>query len=279
MRPLLTILLLLTAFVRAGQTLGKIGDIELTTTEIRESLAGLEATQEAALAKDPAAIGQYVRALLIQRLLLKQATDSRFDQDPAVIARLVRARETALTEAYLASLTQPPAGYPSDSELQAAYDAAKDTLLIPKTYRLAQIFTKDPAKAQDLHKKLKAKPADFAALAKAHSEEPTSAANGGEIGWLAENQIQPEIKAQLPKLAKDTLSAPIQLADGHHLIKLLDTREAATATLEQVRPQLTAKLRQEKSQQLRQEHLAALLKANPLAINEIELSKILSSGR
>lgn len=279
MRPLLTILLILTASLSADETLGKIGDIELKTTEIRESLAGLEASQEAALAKDPAAVSQYVRALLIQRLLLKQATENHFDQDPAVIAKLVRARETALTEAYLASLTQPPAGFPSDSELQTAYDAAKDTLLIPKSYRLAQIYIKDEAKLKSATQQINAKGADFAALAKALSEEPNSAANGGEIGWLAENQIQPEIKAQLPKLAKNSVTAPIQLADGHHFIKLLDTREAATATLDQVRPQLIAKLRQEKSQQLRQEHLAALLKDHPLAINEIELSKILSAGR
>jgi parvulin-like peptidyl-prolyl isomerase len=276
--PILLTIAILTATVRAETVVGKIGDIEIKSTELRESLAGLEAGQEAALAKDPAAIGQYVRALLVQRLLLKQATDSHFDQDPAVIARLVRARETALTEAYLETFTQPSADYPGDAEIQAAYTAAKDTLLIPKTYRLAQIFVKDEAKLKAVTQQLNAKGADFAAIATAQSEEAKSAANRGEIGWLAEAQIQPEIKDRVLKLAVGGVSAPIKLNDGYHLLKLLDTREAATATLDQIRPQLVARLRQEKSKQLRQEHLATLLKENPLAINEIELTKLLSPG-
>ncbi len=280
MRHLITtlFLLLLTASVRADEILGKIGAIQLTTTEIREALAGLEATRETALAQDPAAVSQYVRALLLQRLLLKQAADQNFDRDPAVIAKLVRARETALTEAYLQSLTTPPADYPGEAELQTAYDSAKESLLIPKTYRLAQIFAKQESKIRDLAKQLKANPADFPVLARSHSEEKTSAQNGGEIGWLPENQIQPEILKALPKLKTGSLSDPIQLPDGWHLIKLIETREPTTATLDQVRPQLIARLREDRAKQLRQEHITALLKLNPIAINELELGKLLPSS-
>ncbi|MDB6076381.1 MAG: hypothetical protein JWO82_128 [Akkermansiaceae bacterium] len=56
-----------------GETLGKIGDIEIKTDEIREALAGLESSSNAPVSKDPAALAQYVRALLIQRLVLQEA--------------------------------------------------------------------------------------------------------------------------------------------------------------------------------------------------------------
>ena len=275
---LLTVLLLLaSAAARADTVLGKVGEIELTTTETREALAGLQASQEADLAKDPAAVGQYVRALLIQRLVLRQAAEKKFDQDPAVIAKLVRARETALADAFLESHSTPPEDYPSETELQAAYESAKPSLLLPRAWRLAQIFTKEESKLPEIKKQLAAKGADFASLARTHSEEKTSAANGGEIGWLAENQIQPAIKDKLPKLAANSVTEPIRLDDGWHIIKLLETREAATATLQQVRPQLIARLRADRAKQLRSDFIAGLVKEHPLAINEIELSKILSA--
>jgi len=259
--------------------LGKIGEIEIGTSEIREALAGLEAGQESSLSKDPAAVSQYVRALLIQRLVLKQAEDKKFDQEPAVIAKLVRARETALAEAYIDSHSQPAADYPSEAEIAAAYESAKPSLLLPRTFRLAQIFVakgdQSEKKITDIAKQLKAKGADFSAIARTTSEETASAVNGGEIGWIAENQIQLEIRERLPKLTVGAVSEPIQLKDGWHLIKVLETREATTATLDQIRPQLVVRLRSDRTKQLRADFITNLVKEHPVAINEIELTKIL----
>ncbi len=275
----LTVLLLSAMPPRThADTIARAGDIQLQTQDIREALAGLEAAQQTALSKDPAAVSQYVRALLIQRLVLRQAAEKKFDQDPAVIARLVRARETALTEAYLDTLSQPPAGYPGEEDLAAAYQAARADLLIPKAYRLAQIFIKDEAALAHVRAKLSAKGADFGAIARAHSQEPASAANNGEIGWLAEAQIQPAIKDILPALKPGGApSAPVKLTDGWHILRLIEVREPATPTPEQARPTLTARLRAEKSRELRQQYLTGLLKDHPVAINEIELSKLLST--
>ena len=230
MKSLSRIFLLATSILHAdtAPVLGKAGDIEITGSEIREIVAGLEAEQQTALAKDPAALGQFVRALLVQRLVLQQALDKKWDQDPAVIAKLVRARESALTESFLQNASTPEPGYPCDAELTDAYEASKSKLLIPRGYQLAQIYiAKDKTKLDSVQKQLKAKNADFAALARTHSEEAASAARGGEIGWLTEDQIQPEIRAKLPDLTKGSVTEPIKLQDGWHILKLLDLREAA----------------------------------------------------
>ncbi|WP_367870915.1 peptidylprolyl isomerase [Luteolibacter sp. Populi] len=279
------------AHAEPASTLGKIGDIEIKTDEIREALAGLEAGQDAALAKDPAALGQYVRALLIQRLVLKEALAKKWDQEPEVVAKLVRARESALTESFLESAAKVPADFPTPSDLQAAYDAAKPSLLVPKSFRLAQIYIAQPAdadkaaadkakaKADAVAKKVKEKNADFAAIAAAESEEAASKTKGGEIGWLAEAQIQPEIRERLPKLAAGTTSEPVKLADGWHILKVLETKDAHTPSLELVKDQLAVQLRAERGRLNRQEFLAKLLKENPLAINEIELAKVLGPAK
>lgn len=254
--------------------LAKAGEIEITGTEIREIVAGLDAGQQAALDKDPAALGQFVRALLVQRLVLKQALDKKWDQDPAVIAQLVRAREAALTESFLQNASLPEPGYPSDAQLTEAYEASKSKLIIPRAYKLAQIYiAKDKAKLEGVQKQLTAKNADFAALARTTSEEATSAAQGGEIGWLSEDQIQPEIRTKLPDLTKGSVTDPIKLADGWHILKLLDLREPRTPALDEIRDSFVTQLRADRSRIKRQEFLAALVKEHPLAINEIELTK------
>ena len=273
----LTLILLLATLAPAATAavLGKVGDIEITGTDVREIIAGLDADQQAALAKDPAALGQYVRALLIQRLVLKQALEQKWDQDPAVITKLVRARESALTESFLQNASAPDPAYPNQEELNAAYEAAKSKLIIPRSYKLAQIYiANDKAKIDSVFKQLKAKGADFAAIARSSSEESTSAAKGGEIGWLTEDQIQPEIREKLPKLTLGSVSEPISLKDGWHILKVLDIREPRTPTLDEVRDNFVTQLRLDRSRTKRQEYLAALVKEHPLAINEIELTKV-----
>ncbi len=277
MKALLLSLSLIATIARGDTVLGKIGEIELTTAGAREALAGLQAESNAPLAKDPAAVGQYVRALLIQRLVLKQADEGKFAEDPAIIAKLVRARETALAEAFLESHSTPPDGYPSDDELKAAYEAAKPSLLRPKAWNLSQIFVKDEGKRDAIQKSLAAKGADFPAIARESSEEKASAANGGAIGWLTEAQLQPAVAGKIPSLAKGQISPPIRLNDGWHFIKVTDIREPSTATFDQVREQLIVRLRADRAKRMRAEFITQLLKDHPLAINEIELSKILSA--
>ena len=277
MKFLTLIFVLGSAVLHAESTsvLAKVGDIEINFQEIREMIAGLSADQQAALAGNPATLGEYVRALIVQRLVLNQAHAEKWDQEPSVISKLVRAREAALSESFLEKAAAIESGYPSDAELTSAYDAAKSKLLIPRSFHLAQIYiANDKAKLDATVAQLKTKDANFAAVASMQSEEVASAEKGGEIGWLTEEQIQPELREKLPKLSIGSISDPIKLKDGWHIVKVLDVREAYTPTLDQIRTEFIARLRAERSQLNRQEYLAKLLKENPVAINEIELNKI-----
>ena len=290
MRPaiLLLIATLAARAVEPATIIGKIGDLELKASDVREAIASLDDKQQAALAGNRDALNQYVRALLIQRLVLEQARAEKWDQQPAVIARLVRAREAALAESFLENASAPEPGWPSIDDITRAYETHKEKLLIPKACRLAQIFiacpenspketaSKTSEKLAGVTSELAAKDADFAAIARKASDEPASAANGGEIGWLAEDQIQPEIRAKLPELKLNEVSAPIRLAGGWHIIKLLDTREARTPALDEVRDELVTILKQEKSRINRQKFISELLDKHPLAINEIEIANAIA---
>jgi peptidyl-prolyl cis-trans isomerase SurA len=66
---------------------------------------------------------------------------------------------------------------------------------------------------------------DFAVLARAHSEDGVSAANGGDLGWVNPRQLVPEFERTMNALAVNELSQPIQSGFGIHLIQVLERRE------------------------------------------------------
>jgi hypothetical protein len=260
----------------------RVGDINVSAADIRGYVAALGGREQAALAQNPALLSQAVRALLANRLVLQELQAKKWDQQPNVVAELDRMRDSALVELYLQAASMPPAGFPSDEELQKVYDANRAALLMPRQFQLAQIFVSAPKDADkaavdkarkdldEVERKLKAPGADFAAVA-----AEGGAPNGGDLGWLTENQIRPEIRVQIMGLAKNAVSEPIQLDDGWHVLKLVDTKASYTRTLPEVHDQLVQQMRAERAKALRQAYLSELLKQHPPVLNELALSSLI----
>ena len=271
----------------ANSVIGSIGDLEIRENEVLASLGNLGAVDKEALMRDPTTLNKLVRSILVQRIVLQEALEKKWDEDPSVAPLLKSTREAALADSYLKSICKPPESYPSESELKAAYEATRVALTVPRSYRLAQIYVADPdgsdksssAKAktrlESIRKRLQVKSADFGEMAREVSEDKESASRNGEIGWLNEQQIQPEILAQLPKLSMNIISEPVRLKDGWHILKVLDAREPFTPIFDQVRVQLAQRLRAEKTRADIQAYVAETLQKHPVAINEVALSKLL----
>ena len=66
---------------------------------------------------------------------------------------------------------------------------------------------------------------DFAALAKSNSEDPGSASNGGDLGWVNPGQTVPEFEKTMNALKPNEISAPVQTPFGLHLIQVLERRQ------------------------------------------------------
>ncbi len=65
--------------------------------------------------------------------------------------------------------------------------------------------------------------ADFAELAKVHSDDP-SATKGGELGWLSPGDTVPEFERTMNQLRDNEISAPIQTQFGWHLLQVEERR-------------------------------------------------------
>lgn len=269
-----------------GQIVARVDATNISADEVRDFIDALGPRERSALGKDRSLLTQQVRAMLARRLVLQELAAKKWDQQPAVAEQVARARDNTLVETWLQSVSTPPANFPSEEELQKVYDANRNAFLVPRQYQLAQVFVavaKDADKAtedsarksiDELSRKLKAPGADFAAIA---NEAGTK--NGGDLGWLSENDLLPEIRSRVVELVRAKLKGvvvePIRLDDGWHIVKLIDTREPMTRTLADVRDALVQRIRNERAAALRRAYLADLLKQHPPEINEMALSGLL----
>ncbi|WNB78183.1 peptidylprolyl isomerase [Methylomonas koyamae] len=62
---------------------------------------------------------------------------------------------------------------------------------------------------------------DFAALARAHSDDKGSAINGGSLDWVGPGALVPPFEEAMNKLAINEISAPVQTQFGWHMIQVL----------------------------------------------------------
>jgi peptidyl-prolyl cis-trans isomerase SurA len=66
---------------------------------------------------------------------------------------------------------------------------------------------------------------DFATLARSHSQDPGSASEGGDLGWVTPGEMVPEFEQAMDQLANGQISEPVQSRFGWHLIQVLERRE------------------------------------------------------
>lgn len=89
---------------------------------------------------------------------------------------------------------------------------------------------------------------DFAVLASVMSEDPGSAAEGGDLGWTNPGTFVPEFEAQLAALKDGEISQPFRTQFGWHLVQLLGHREIDNSA-EMKRQQAYAALRESKAEE------------------------------
>jgi len=98
--------------------------------------------------------------------------------------------------------------------------------------------------------------ADFAELAKRHSEDGT-AARGGDLDWVHPGDTVPEFERAMNALAPGEISQPVKTPFGWHLIQVLE-RRTADLSAERKRLQARQVLRARKSDEAYQEWLRQL---------------------
>ncbi|HEY4369229.1 MAG TPA: peptidylprolyl isomerase [Steroidobacteraceae bacterium] len=89
---------------------------------------------------------------------------------------------------------------------------------------------------------------DFAAIAAVTSQDPGSAADGGDLGWTSPGTFVPAFEQQLGQLKENDITQPFKTEFGWHIVQLLG-RRTHDATQDRIRQQVFAQLRESKAEE------------------------------
>lgn len=274
------------AAVATGPAVARLGNQQVTPQELQALLATLPPASAEQLRGNREALERWIRTRLAEKAVLEQADAQGWAQRPDVVRQTRAATEQIVFRDYLRSVSTVPADYPSTAELQQAYDAGKANWMTPPLYRVSQIFLAVPdaqsldavrKQAAELSKKAQNTPGDFAALATQYSQDRLTAERGGDTGLQPLQQLVPEVRGAVAKLKVGAVSEPVQSAAGFHVIKLTEQQPARTATLDELRDQLTQALRAQRQEQIAQAYLDGMLNTATLSIDGAELNKVLET--
>ena len=136
-----------------------------------------------------------------------------------------------------------------DDELQAQYQ--KEIANLAEQRRAAHILIEVNDKVSDEQAKAKiseiqqrlAKGESFEALAKEFSQDPGSAANGGDLGFAGPGVYDPVFETAVYALKQDQVSEPVRTSFGYHLIKLLGVEAPEVPSFASLKDKLTHDLK------------------------------------
>jgi peptidyl-prolyl cis-trans isomerase D len=151
---------------------------------------------------------------------------------------------------------------PTEEELRAAYEVNKPRYKRPGAAKVLHILVKvDPtatpavdaaarAKAQSIVAQLRGG-ADFAALARANSEDPSSSGNGGDMGWVDMGQTVAPFEQAIFSIPLNTISDPIRTTEfGYHIVKVTERRPETVTPFEGVRAELAQVVANDKAKEI-----------------------------
>lgn len=104
------------------------------------------------------------------------------------------------------------------------------------------------AKAAQLTAELQKTPARFAEVARKESQDPGSAALGGSLGSFGRGAMVKTFEEAVFNMKKGEIRGPVESEFGFHIIRLDDIQPATVVPLEDVRAEITADLRKQKTQ-------------------------------
>ncbi|OGS44904.1 MAG: hypothetical protein A2539_04305 [Elusimicrobia bacterium RIFOXYD2_FULL_34_15] len=170
---------------------------------------------------------------------------------------------------------------PTEQELKEYYEKNKDKLDDPEKVSVRHILTrvsknasiKEKSQAlnkiKEVQKKLK-NSEDFAKLAEEYSEDPGSAKEGGDLGFIVKGMMVKSFEDVAFKTPVGEVSDIFETEFGYHIIKVDAKKAKQKRTYEQVKDDLEKYLRSEKNQEQYVKYMKVLRDKASISVDNVE---------
>ena len=262
--------------------------IKLTRADYEADLQRVPADRRAAFAADPKRLTAFLNNLLITKTLAAEARKQGIDREPTAQRRIELEAERVLAELQLQRVEEAAAAEFRDKSAQFLLKAREIYALEKDKYRVAEqvsashiLFEAEKRGAEaalELARQARAKlvaGADFTALAKELSEDPSAKNNGGQLGWFGAGVMDPAFtKAAFELKQVGDISEPVLSRFGYHIIRLDGRRAAGQLAFDDVKSQIMADLRKRYIEDQRQAKIEAIradpnMKVNQQAVDSL----------
>lgn len=169
-----------------------------------------------------------------QRLLALEALKQALDQDDEVRRRLNEARERILSNSVI---EKHLADRVNEQTLRRMYDEQAVLADRGAERRVRQIVMPTEVEILDIIKRLEDGEI-FAVIAATDSIDADTKADGGDMGFVSRDMLNPIIGRQVFSMEIGTISGPIQTAAGWHVVKVEDRRRPTQPQFEVMRDEI-----------------------------------------
>ncbi len=229
----------------------------------RQVLAGVNATGLSSAALADQTLAAYFERREVQIQLFGAAefaakvtpTGDQLDQFYKTNPQLFQAPESASIEYIVLDLEAAKKGIVlKPEEVKAYYDQNSARLSGQEERRASHILINAPknapaaertaakAKAEALALEVKKSPETFADAAKKNSQDPGSAANGGDLDFFARGAMVKPFEEAAFAMQKGDISGVVESDFGYHIIRLTDIKAPRQKTFEEMKPEIEADL-------------------------------------
>ena len=258
------------------------GRVKLYRSEYEAELLKLPAALRPGFANDRKRIADVIQRLIVEKTLALQARDQKLDQEPVNQTRLRLEHERLLAalriEAVEAAAGREFDARQSQNEARAheLYLADRKKFETPEQVEASHILfdlRRHPGDegrklAEDARAKLVAG-ADFSALARRLSEDPSVAQNGGNIGYFSRGEMDPAFTdAAFALKHPGDISEPVLSTFGWHIIRLDARKPPGIKPFEAVKDQILADMREKYVAQRRQELLDSITRDPAMKVDQ-----------
>jgi len=177
--------------------------------------------------------------IISEKLLIQEAKNKGLEEDKEVLEQIAKITEQILVQILIEReiLDKVNVG---DEEVVKYYEENKNDFVEKEQIHLLNILVETEDEAQNLLEQLKAG-GDFSEIAKEKSTGP-SAAQGGDLGYIAKGTIISEIGDVVFALELGEVSDVIKTEFGFHILKVLDKKPEIIKPVEEVKEDIIENL-------------------------------------
>lgn len=259
--------------------LAKSDDLIITEDDLNRIIEYYEPERKKAIQQNPQMKLAILKQIISNNLIYKLAEESKFLEKPEIKEQMRLVQEHFVTSVFLkekviknVTVNEEEAKNFYQMNLQEFVEVPEQVRARHILFRLPPNPTEEDKKkvierAESIIKLLK-EGADFAEMAKIHSDDPGTKSKGGDLGFFGKGRMVKPFEDAVFSMKVGEISNPIQTNFGIHIIKLEEKKEAKYKPFEKVKDQVIKKATEEKQKKSVLNYMENLFKEKKVQINE-----------